>query len=96
MQVPSSLLPELYNEVKYWLPAITLVWGVYGIVHWFKSIKNNDLHHIQLSINEFNQKLDTQTVVLKDEINKQTSSIVGELKELRQDFREGYGKRLTI
>lgn len=93
MQVPSNtLLSEFYNELKFWLPAITIGWGIFKTVHWFKTIKTNDLHHVQLGINELNEKIDSQTVVLKTEINNQTSSIVSELKELRQDFRAGYGK----
>ena len=95
MQVATSAIAEFYNELKFWLPAIGFSWAVFKAYTWIRSIKTNDLHHLQLGIEELNQKIDKQTEVLKTEINSQTTSLVGELRELRADFRQGYGKRLT-
>lgn len=83
----SRLLSNIYTEVKFWIPAISGLWGIFKIVEWVKRIKTNDLHHIQLGLDELRKDVDKQTTQLNANMKDQTDAIVNELKESRSDMR---------
>lgn len=80
MQMDSyHLLQYVYNESKFWLAFGGALWSAFKAITWVKSIKTNDLHHIQGSLDS-----------LHGELGQQTDAIVNELRELRQDIRTFY------
>lgn len=81
-----QLAKWIYAEGKFWLGFATALWYVFRAWNWVKAIKTNDLHHIQGSLDELHKKVGDQT----KEISGQTTAIVGELSELRNDFRTFY------
>jgi hypothetical protein len=74
-----NILLELYKEVKFWLPLLIGVWTIFKGYNWFISLKDNDLKHIQDSVNNLQQGLDNQTT-------KVVESIEGMRSELRTYF----------
>lgn len=77
MQTNSIQLAQtIYNEGKFWAALGGALWSVFKAIAWVRSIKENDLHHLQTGVND-----------MKDGLNRQTELVVGELKELRADFR---------
>lgn len=82
MQLNSNtvqLAHQIYEEGKFWAGAVGALWSVFNLVQWVKSIKENDLHHLQLGVDD-----------VKSGLREQTAAIVGELTELRQDIRTLY------
>lgn len=69
----------VYDESKFWIALCGGLWSVFKGINWIKTIRTNDLHHIQLGVND-----------LKTSLDSQTHSIVTELRELRNDFRTLY------
>lgn len=83
MQINSIQLAELiYNESKFWIALAGGLWSVFKGIDWIKSIRTNDLHHIQLGVDNLGVKIDGQT-----------RDIVNELKEMRQDIRAAMWSR---
>ena len=88
IQIPDlSLSKRIYDEAKFWGPAVVAIWFVFNAISWIKDLKDNHLAHIQEGINNFNTKLD-------DGLQKQTEKIVAasnvntnEVKELRGDVK---------
>lgn len=72
----NMLFRAVYPEAKFWASIIGGLWMVFKAVNWFKSIKDNDLVHIQEGVNTIHTKLDIQT-----------DAVVKELSEMRNDFR---------
>lgn len=86
----SNILPyleQLYAESKFWLTLGGLLWAVFKGLNWVKELKTNDLAHLKTSVDGLKTELNFQTEALNKGFEKQTQSLVGELKELRQDFR---------
>jgi hypothetical protein len=79
MQNSLTLAYTLYEESKFWSALIGGLWLAFRGINWIRAIRTNDLHHIQLGVNE-----------LKTGLEKQTAEIVTELRELRDDFRAFY------
>jgi hypothetical protein len=71
-----AVIGPVYNEVKFWSLIGGGIWSSFKVIEWFKTLKTNDLHHVQMGIDD-----------LKALMLDQTTSIVNELKELRSDFR---------
>ena len=67
----------LYPELKFWISAGGALWLLFKGVAWIKTIKTNDLTHIHETINATSKQMD-----------KQTSAIVLELRELRTELRD--------
>lgn len=86
MQADHSLFIGIYQEAKFWGPFIAFLWGVFKVVDWVKQLKTNDLHHIQLGINNFSDELKNQTVTL----SSNQKAVIDELKAMREDFRTYY------
>lgn len=92
MQMDSFQIAQwVYNESKFWLAFGGALWSVFKGVAWIRSIKTNDLHHIQLSLNENSDLVRGVRSDLKD----QTTSLVNEFRELRQDIRTFYPRPRT-
>lgn len=83
----AKLAVTVYNEIKFWAPFAGGLWGLFKIVEWVKRIKTNDLHHLQLGLDELRKDVADQTVQINANLKDQTTAIVGELKELRGDMR---------
>lgn len=82
MQVNSFQVAQaLYNESKFWLTFGGALWTAFKAIQWVRSIKENDLHHIQEGVSD-----------LKEGLDKQTDAIVDQLKDLREDFRTFYAQ----
>jgi len=67
---------SLYEQIKFWIPIACGMFAVFRGVEWVRSVRTEDIPEIQKSIKGLNDRLDDQT-----------NKIVGELKELRADFR---------
>jgi hypothetical protein len=76
MQSSFSVFHSVYPELKFWASVVGGLWMVFRGINWLKSIKDNDLVHIQLGVNE-----------IKSELKEQTSAVCKELSDLRCDFR---------
>lgn len=80
--VSASHAESIYQELKFWLPLITaggFLWKVFQGVNWLKGLKSDVL--------DVKAKMEAQTSTFTSQIAQQTNAIVGELKEIRQDFR---------
>lgn len=87
MQMDSFQVAQwIYNESKFWLAFGGALWSVFKGVAWIRAIKTNDLHHIQLSLNENSDLVRG----VRTELVQQTSALVTEFRELRQDIRTFY------
>jgi hypothetical protein len=88
MQIPDlSLSRQIYEEAKFWGPAIAAAWVIFRGIDWIKDIKDNHLTHIQQGINDFNTKLDVSLKAQTDQIVKATQANTGEITELRGDIK---------
>jgi hypothetical protein len=77
---------DVYQELKFWLPLITaggFLWKVFQGVNWLKLLKTD----IKTDIIKVETKVSEQTSAIQSQLAQQTNAIVGELKEIRQDFR---------
>lgn len=92
MQLDSyQIMQWVYNESKFWVAFAGAIITGYRAVAWVKAIKTNDLHHIQLGLDE-NSAL---VRGVRDELKEQTTSLVSELREMRQDIRTFYPRPRT-
>lgn len=71
-----SFIKEIYPELRFWFSVGGAFWVVFKAFSWIKAIRENDLTHIQTSVND-----------LKSGLDHQTTSIVQELQGLRGEFR---------
>jgi len=78
---------SLYPELKFWASFAALIIGGYKGYQWLKAIKTNDLFHIHQSVEALEQSMKQQTKDFQAAMEKQTNSVVGEIKELRADLR---------
>jgi len=79
-----NFLKSMYPELKFWGAIGGFFFAVQKGLTWLKTIKTNDLHHIQ-------QSIDLANVGMKE----QTASIVGEFKELRKELHDDF-RALTM
>lgn len=77
---------SLYNESKFWIALCGLMWSAFKGVAWIRALKENDLHHLQLGVND----VKTGIGEVKTGLDRQTDAVVNEIKELRADFRAFY------
>lgn len=88
----ATVLPVVYELIKTLGPAAGFLFGVYRLVEWVKgsfSSLQSGSDATNLKLENTNNKLDS----LNERIDAQTGSIVGELKEVRADFRSFYTLR---
>lgn len=85
--IQHPLLEQIYSEAKFWLIVIGGIWTIFKSYNkaetWFKTLKENDLHHIHLGVQNLHTELTGQTTAVVKALEAQTN----ELKELRQDMR---------
>ena len=71
-----------YEIAKYWLPIFAAMFGLFKVITWVKTsfvdIKDK-VHNLNINI-----------AGLITKIEEQTHAVVGEVKELRSDFRTFY------
>jgi hypothetical protein len=87
-----SFLYNLYsnNGLKFWAAFIAVVLTVYNGFLWIKGIRDEDLKETNTGLKALAVETQAQTLGLdrlKAVVESQTSAIVSELKELRNDFR---------
>lgn len=83
-QAPNTkYLVSLYEEFKFWGPAVGAIYGFWKIVDWFKLLKTNDLRHIQAGVTDLKDELSKQTKTICDAMATNTDQI----KELRSDIK---------
>jgi hypothetical protein len=78
----ADMAARIYQDLKFWIPLITaggLLLKCFQGVNWLKSLKT-DMAKVEGQLKE-------QTSTLQSQLAQQTNAIVGELKEIRQDFR---------
>jgi hypothetical protein len=76
-------LNSVYSEIKWWLPIISILTALYKGFQWLKSSREEDLKKLHLGLDEMKSSVQS----LESGLEKQTATIVGELKEQRADFR---------
>ena len=82
-----------YEFVKYWLPILGAAFGLFKVINWVKShLININSNVINLNENTslLRDEIKTQTEDFKEAVTIQTQAFVGEVKELRSDFRTFY------
>lgn len=79
-------LQLLAEDYKFWLIVITIITAGYKAYDWVKQIRTRDLPDIHGEIKNLKTGLDS----LGTKLDAQTTSVVGELKEMRSDFRTFY------
>lgn len=83
MQAPNidtfHILQSVAEQGKFWVGLATAIIAGYKGFEWVKQIRTKDLKEIHDGIKSMSGKIDTQT-----------ASVVGELKEMRADFRTFY------
>jgi hypothetical protein len=82
-----NLMSTLYPEIKFWAWFSTVIIAGYKVFNYFKTLKNNDLRHIQMGLESLEKLTKNQTEAVQSSMKEQTKSIVDEMKELRSDFR---------
>lgn len=83
---------KLYVEAKYWLAIGGFFFGLFKGVSWVKSIKTNDLAHIQVGVEELNKKVVEQTSSFVQAMEKNTK----EITELRGDMKLIIGSLMAV
>lgn len=76
-------LQSLANDYKFWMTLTAVVIAGYKAYDWVKQIRTKDIPSIHSEIAKLSAGLDT----LGNKLDTQTTSVVGELKEMRSDFR---------
>jgi hypothetical protein len=78
-----SLAHTFYEEAKFWIGIGTAFWILFKAINWVKSIKENDIPHIQNGVNELKTSMES----VHTELKEQTSAVVTELKDIKADLR---------
>ena len=71
---------------------LAFIFGVFKVINWVK----NKFINIDANVTSLKSTMENGFKNLSDDINKQTSTIAGELKEQRQDFRTFYAPILMM
>lgn len=80
--VDASQAVQIYQELKFWLPLVTaagFLWKIFQGVSWLKGFKTDLL--------DMKVQVASQTSTIQGQLTLQTTAIVSELREIRQDFR---------
>ncbi len=83
-------LSFVYEQAKFWLPAITAAYAIFRAWNWVKAIRETDLTTITSSVKNTNAAVEKLEASMSAHLQAQTVSIVDQLKELRSDFRTFY------
>lgn len=73
----------IYDQFKAWVFIGGVFFGIFKGLNWIKTLRTNDLVHIQLGVEELKKEMITQTVSFVGSMDKNTS----EIKELRGDMK---------
>ncbi len=76
-------LQYLAEDYKFWITIAGMIASGYKAFQWIKEIRTKDLVAVHQGIQEIKTGLNS----LGMKLDSQTNSVVGELKELRNDFR---------
>lgn len=104
MQLPFNgplTADAVYNELKFWGALFGVIWSIFKAAKWIKEIREVDLANLQKTLNDqaetSEKRMETlsasareQTEQIVTGFRQNTSDIVRELSELRQDFRTFY------
>jgi hypothetical protein len=72
-----TLTPEIiYEQSKFWLGLITFIWSIFKGFSWVRDIRDKDLKGLHEGI-----------VSLRGDLQGQTTQLVEQIKELRNDVR---------
>jgi hypothetical protein len=86
----SFALTGLYEVIKFWVPLITGAWAVFTGATWVKNkfvIMSDTVQVVNNNLTELKHEVVEQTNKFVNVVNNQTTAYVGEIKELRSDFR---------
>lgn len=94
-------LDRIYTECKFWLAFIGALWTMFRWSQWIKEIRTVDLARVQEYIGAHRRETKEQaeslaaaikenTVTVGESYKEQTTAVVRELGEIRQDFRTFY------
>lgn len=72
-----NFVKSIYPEIKFWGSIGGVFFAISKAINWLKTLKTNDLHHIQLGIDEIGKQMKVQS-----------DTVVDELKELRAELHE--------
>jgi hypothetical protein len=81
----------IYNEAKWWVAAIGFFVSIYKGFAWLKKSREEDFKQLQTGLDNVNNNV----IALGGGLDRQTHTIVGELKEQRADFRTFFGVYFT-
>lgn len=79
-------IQSLAGDFKFWTTLGACVVAVYKAYDWVKQIRTKDIPEMHSEIKKLSVSID----VLGSKLDAQTTSVVGELKEMRSDFRTFY------
>lgn len=83
---------KIYTEGKFWLAIGAFFFAIFNGLSWIKSIKTNDLAHIQTGVEDLKKEMTTQTNSFVQAMEKNTK----EITELRGDMKLIIGSLMTI
>jgi hypothetical protein len=81
------VVEAIASDVKFWATLIGFLIAGYKAFDWVKQIRTKDLSEIHTGLNQLRTEFKTGVDGLSAKVDSQTSAIVGELRELRSDFR---------
>jgi len=83
-------LTGMYEVIKFWLPLVTGAWAVFTGANWVRNkfvIMSDTVQVVNNNLTELKHEVIEQTNKFVNVVNNQTTAYVGEIKELRSDFR---------
>lgn len=83
-------LQSLATDYKFVITLLAALGLAYRAFDWIKQIRTKDLIEIHSGIKDLKVELKSGMDNLSNKLDTQTTSVVGELKELRSDFRAFY------
>lgn len=91
MQVSLDVLTHSLESWKFWITFLSMFVGVviggYKTYQWIKGIREEDFPEVKASLATVSQKIEDTSAAQLRSTEFQTSSVVRELQELRDDFR---------
>jgi len=91
MQVNLDVLTHSLESWKFWLTFFATFGGSsiagYRVWQWVKGIREDDLYEVKTNLKTVTQKIEDTSAAQLRSTEFQTSAIVRELSELREDFR---------
>lgn len=98
----TSIETSLYNEVRYWVPVLGAMFGLYKAYFkteaWFKDFREKDVKNIQDSVMTLHTELAKQTTEICGAMAQTTTAVVAntkEVAELRTDIKTSWQLNAT-